>query len=291
VLSNAGPGLSTVTAEGHDTAGIARAAAEGELSALYLLHVDPLRDLPGRGRWEAALDAATTVVAHAAFLTEGLRQHATVVFPAESYAEKDGTVVHPDGRVQRLRPAIGHPGEVRYEWQVLGELSRRLGLDQRVLSGSMATKRLVDAVPFYAGLTLDEIGGRGVRWQDREPAGGWPEADVGPFRLEAPVPAPSANGSLRLGVFRSIWASPEVEASPALSFLAPRQRVEIAPDDARRLGVRHGDRVTVGSNGTRVHAVVTVRGALPPGTVFLQSGTREDSATALDPGLVEVQPV
>ena len=59
--------------------------------------------------------AATTVVAHAQFLTDGVREHATVVFPAESYAEKEGTLTHPDGRVQRLRPAIGHPGETRAE--------------------------------------------------------------------------------------------------------------------------------------------------------------------------------
>ncbi len=37
--------------------------------------------------------------------------------------EKEGTVTHPDGRVQRLRPAVGHPGEVRSEWRVLVELA------------------------------------------------------------------------------------------------------------------------------------------------------------------------
>jgi NADH-quinone oxidoreductase subunit G len=29
-------------------------------------------------------------------------------------------------------------------------------------------------VPFYAGLTLEEIGGKGVRWQEREAAGAYP---------------------------------------------------------------------------------------------------------------------
>ena len=42
-------------------------------------------------------------------LTDTIREHADVVFPAEAYAEKEGTVTHPDGRVQRLRPAIGRP--------------------------------------------------------------------------------------------------------------------------------------------------------------------------------------
>ncbi|HVE67682.1 MAG TPA: 2Fe-2S iron-sulfur cluster-binding protein, partial [Solirubrobacteraceae bacterium] len=48
-----------------DAAGIARALAEGDLSALYLLRTDPLRTHPDRAAWEAALDRATAVIAHA----------------------------------------------------------------------------------------------------------------------------------------------------------------------------------------------------------------------------------
>ncbi len=97
-------------------------------------------------------------------------------------------------------------------------------------------------------------------------------------------------GALRLGTYRSIWAAPEVELSPALKFLRARQRAEISPIDARRLGLGHGDRVTVGTNGTRVGAHVAVRDAVPPGTVFLQNATAEDSATALEAGVVEIAP-
>jgi NADH-quinone oxidoreductase subunit G len=302
VVGEAGaPEAEAALPAGLDTAGIARALGAGELTALVALHVDPLRSLPGRAAWAAALAKATTVVASAAFLTDGLRQHASVVFPAESYAEKEGTVTHPDGRVQRLRPAIGRPGEVRAEWQVLAELSARLGHDLGVLTGAMASAQLFDAVPFYAGLTLEELGGRGVRWPEREAAAAWPQADAGPFGLDTPPHAPTPSpgrgagdgaaphgGSLRLGTFRSIWAAPEVEVSPALKFLRARQRAELHPDDARRLGVADGDKVTVGSNGTRVNAVVALRQSTPAGTVFLESSTPEDSATALDPGLVEV---
>jgi NADH-quinone oxidoreductase subunit G len=38
----------------------------------------------------------------------------------------------------------------------------------------MAFAQLVEAVPFYSGLTLEEIGGRGVRWQERPAAGAYP---------------------------------------------------------------------------------------------------------------------
>ncbi len=110
VLPNAGPGLSEPARVGRDARAIAEALAEGELAAVYLLRSDPLRDLPDGELWERALAGASTVIAHAAFLTEGIREHATVVFPAEAYPEKEGTIVHPDGRVQRLRPAIARPG-------------------------------------------------------------------------------------------------------------------------------------------------------------------------------------
>jgi NADH-quinone oxidoreductase subunit G len=172
VLPNAGPGYSPVPepGRGRGAGDIARAAASSELTALYLFETDPVRDHPGRQLWSEALQRAALVVAHAAVLTDGLREHADVVFPAESYAEKEGTVVHPDGRVQRLRSAIGHPGDVRAGWWVLAELSRRIGLDTGLLTSGMAFARLVEAVPFYRGLTLETIGGRGMRWPEREDA-------------------------------------------------------------------------------------------------------------------------
>ena len=97
-------------------------------------------------------------------------------------------------------------------------------------------------------------------------------------------------GALRLGTFRSIWASPEVEVSPALKFLHPRQRVELSPADAQRLGVRHGDRVRVGTSAGGVEAVAHLRDTSPAGTVFLEEGIPAHSANALEGPLVEVTP-
>ena len=136
----------------------------------------------------------------------------------------------------------------------------------------MAFTQLAAEVPFYAGITLDEIGGRGVRWPARN-AALWPQGDSGPFGLEMPPYAPTPNGSLRLGTYRSIWASPEVDVAPALKFLAARQIVELNPADAARLGVDHGDRVAAGADGRRVIGKVHLRSDAPAGTAFLQTGT------------------
>jgi NADH-quinone oxidoreductase subunit G len=221
-LPNAGPGYADA-AVGRDAQAIAESVCDGSLAALYLHQIDPLRDLADRSLWERALASASTVVAHASFLTEGIREHATIVFPAEVYAEKEGTIVHPDGRLQRLRPAIKRSGDVRAGWQVLSELALRLGHDLDVLTGAMASQKLFAAVPFYAGLTLEEISGRGVRWQEREaasvlPAPAGESAAVGLETVDAEQASEQAG-------YRSVWDSAEVEFSPALEFLYPRREL------------------------------------------------------------------
>ncbi len=286
VLPDAGPGYSDPDRTGRSAIAIPHGVEEGEITALYLFEIDPLRTQPHRDRWENALHHAGLVVAHASVLTEGLREHADVVFPADSYAEKDGTVVHPDGRLQRLRSAIAHPVGVRAGWSVITELGRLLGGDLGVLTSSMAFQQLVDAVPFYEGIALEEIGGRGLRWPEREQA-----ARLRSPREAFPITpqhAEASNGALRLGIYRPIWAAPEVEISPSLHYTIARQQLELSVEDARRLGVASGDLVDVAENGTRLRAKAVVRSAVPPGAVFLADGIAEDSANALSGESVEV---
>jgi NADH-quinone oxidoreductase subunit G len=270
ILPGSGPGYAEAPA-GHDAAGIARAAAAGELTALYLLNADPVGAWPDPRGWERALDRATSVIAHASFLTPTLREHATVIFPAEAPAEREGTVTHPDGRVQRLRPAIGRPGEVRAGWSVISEIAKRAGHDPSIVTGAAASTRLFETIPFYRGLTLEGLAGHGVRWQTADAARALPEGNAGPFDLAAPPPPVSPNGHLRVGTFRPIWAGPEVEASPALKFLVPRPHAELSPHDAERLGLGDGEAVDVGD----VRATVAVRSAVPAGTVFVAAGLRD----------------
>jgi NADH-quinone oxidoreductase subunit G len=295
VLPTSGPGYSAIADAGdpppRGAAEIAEAAANGEITALYLFQTDPIRDLPDRALWERALHRAGLVVAHASVLTEGLAEHANVILPAESHAEKEGTLVHPDGRLQRLRRAIAHPGSVRAGWSVIAELASRAGLDTGVASSAMAFDQLVGSVPFYRGLTLEEIGGRGVRWQEREAASSFPSgADAASAaRPSRAVPAHGAsNGGLRLGTYRSIWAAPEVEISPALKFTVARQQAEIAPEDALRLGISPGDAIDVSQNGTSITAIAHVRTGVPAGTTFLAEGIPNGSANAFTEPEVEV---
>jgi NADH-quinone oxidoreductase subunit G len=155
----------------------------------------------------------------------------------------------------------------------------------------MAFKQLVEAVPFYAGLTLEEIGGRGVRWPERDQAGAI-SFDLPTMQASAPSStsetSETGDGALRLGRYRPIWAAPEVEISPALHFAIARQQVELSPEDARRLSVTSGDEVTIAQNGTRLRARAQVRSGVPEGTAFLADGIESDSANALTEPTIQV---
>jgi formylmethanofuran dehydrogenase subunit D len=97
-----------------------------------------------------------------------------------------------------------------------------------------------------------------------------------------PDAAPAAaDGHLRLGTFRTLWASKEVDVSPVLQFAIPRQVVELSPADAERLGIEHGEAVEVGSNGHRVSGAAVVRAAVPPGSVFIAEGIHDEPANVL----------
>jgi NADH-quinone oxidoreductase subunit G len=263
------------------------ALESGDLRAALLVEADPVRDHPDGPAWEEAL-AHRFVVAVSAF-PNGATAHADVVFPAEAYPEKEGTLTHPDGRLQRLRPAVPRPGDVRPIWQVLAELSAVLGEETGIDSAPEALEAIAAEVPFYAGLTPEEIGGTGVRWQERDAAARLPDSETAAAEATtaAGAPAPDAAG-LQLGTYRDLWATEVTEKSPALRFLRPHQTLELAPSDAERLGVRGGDEVDVRSNGSSVRARVALRERIRPGSGFLIEGLGDAAAALGTAGAVEI---
>jgi NADH-quinone oxidoreductase subunit G len=297
MLPDAGPGLGE-TAEGYDAASIRRGLEEGQLSALVLFGADPIRDHPDSGDWEAAIRSADFVLAFAMF-EDASAALADVILPVQSHAEKEGTVTHPDGRLQRVRPNVEDPGEVRPGWEVLCELAAALAHETGLSSFPEVLGAMAAEVGIYAGITAEEIGGRGVRWQERGAAAGLPaRGDAGALasgRGAGPVGgderggastreqtvAGRSDGSLVLGTYRDLWASAVTELNPPLRFLAPKQTAELAPADAQRLELTDGDEVRVSANGTSVEATVAIRERSREGVCFLIEGTAEDNANRL----------
>ena len=307
-LPDAGPGLCTSPPNsvsgtenggrvGKATEEIRAALESGELKTLLLFGVDPLRDFPDTTAWKNALAKADHVIAFSTFETATTAM-ADVVLPLETHAEKDGTVSHPDGRLQRVRPSASRPGDIRPNWGVLAELSLTLGHDTGISSQPSAFAALANEVPFYAGITDADIGGRGVRWQEAGGSAGPDSADAarrdagsvsadgigasGSVSGESgPADLSDSSNELALATYRDLWVGPITELNPPLRFLAPQQRAEISVADAKRLGLSSGDAVSVSQNGISVQAKVAIKERVPEGVCFLLEGVAEGNANQL----------
>jgi NADH-quinone oxidoreductase subunit G len=273
--------------------GDADAIRDGELGAIMLFDANPVRNFPQSADWETTLKKAGFVVAVSMF-DDASTKLANLVLPLESHAEKEGVVTHPDGRLQRVRRGIEVPDTMRPGWRWLGELSKALGSDLKLESQPEVFAAVAAAVPFYNGLTLDEIGGLGTRWQERPQASAATGGGVGSVPASPPAPSPGPAGDgLLLGTYRDIWADDVTERNPALRFLTVHQRLELSKKDADNLELSSGQQVTVSVNGDSVEARVAVRERMEAGTAFLIEGTAESNANVLangQPRRVEVKP-
>jgi NADH-quinone oxidoreductase subunit G len=280
-LPGAGPGLEPTDA-GRGSAAIKDGLASHELGTMLLVNSDPVRSHPDSEGWRKAL-SGSFVVSIASFEDESTRL-ADLVIPAETHAEKEGTVTHPEGRLQRLRRNVPLPEGMIAGWRFLDAVAGELGVGVDAEAPADVFAALTSEVPFYEGLTYEEIGGRGIRWSDRKPGQDWTPGDreaSGPG--EAPTPA-DGHG-LVLGTYRDLWATDVTKRNPALRFLMPKQKLELHAKDADSLELSNGDEVTVSVNGHSLEATVAIRERMREGAAFLIEGTDEANANVLTNGV------
>jgi NADH-quinone oxidoreductase subunit G len=302
-LPGAGPGLVQGDA-GRGSAAIKDGLAAHDLGFLLLANTDPVRTHPDSEGWRKAL-SGSTVVAIAGFEDESTRL-ANLVIPAETYAEKEGTATHTEGRLQRLRRNVPLPDGMIPGWRFLAAVADSLGDDLSPESPADVFDALSNEVPFYDSLTYEEIGGKGLRWADRDPGASWTPAapPVGasavglspgagsavrvspPGSPDASAAAPTdAAAGLVLGTYRDLWATDVTKRNAALRFLMPKQKLELHAKDADALEVENGDEVTVSVNGHSVEATVAIRERMRQGAAFLIEGTDEGNGNVLANGV------
>jgi len=103
-------------------ADLAAAVAAGKVKAIWAVGAE----LPDQRTVEALAGAETLVVQ--AVNGGGLAAHATLLLPAASHAESDGTFVNFEGRFQRFELAFWPRGESRPHWAFAAAIGRALGL-------------------------------------------------------------------------------------------------------------------------------------------------------------------
>ncbi|MEW6027781.1 MAG: molybdopterin-dependent oxidoreductase, partial [Planctomycetota bacterium] len=132
-------------------------AAEGRIKGLYIMGENPMLSDPNISHVDEGLKALDFLVVQDIFLTE-TAQRATVVLPATTFAEKEGTYTNTERRVQ-LSPAVLKPiANSRPDWQILSEigvrLAKKLDINSKFdyQSVSELTDELASVAPIYGGI-------------------------------------------------------------------------------------------------------------------------------------------
>jgi NADH-quinone oxidoreductase subunit G len=143
-------------------ASIVEKAKRGELDGLVVFGHD-LAEIFGVETLKTVRDKVRTLV------YEGTNENPTAeladwTLPGASYAEKDGTFVNFQGRVQRIRQAITPAGDARPTYSWLADLAGLLGLSLPYYRAEMVFSELASADEAFKGMEYKKIGDGGHLW-------------------------------------------------------------------------------------------------------------------------------
>lgn len=279
------------------------AAHDGRIKALYIVGENPVLSEADANHAVEAMERVEFLVVQDLFLTE-TAELADVVLPAASFAEKDGTFVNTERRVQRVRRAIDPVGGAKPDSWIVCELAQRLGaagFDHQ--EPAQVFRQIASLVPAYAGITYERLEGGGIQWPCPTPEHpGTPilhterfgtDTGKGKFRPLAQRPpgeTPDAEYPLLLTTDRNLFHfhGTMTRRVYGLNVLNQQERVNLHPDDAASLGIADGDIIRVVSRRGEVEARALVTEECLAGTIsmsfhFTEARTNVLTCRELDP--------
>jgi len=260
---------------------------EGALTGLYVIGENPAQSDADLHRIERLLTGLDHLVVQDIFLTK-TAEFAQVVFPASSsWCEAEGTVTNSERRVQRCRKALDAPGDARDDIWILNEVARRMGHDLGLPTAEAAWNDVRRVAPhMFGGMSYERLAKEdGLQWPcpDENTPGSqflharlWEKPARGmlaPFSVvehEPPVEQPDAEYPFILTTGRRLESyNTGVQTAGYESPLHRGESVDIAPEDAARLGVRDGEPMRITSRRGSVVAPARIDTSLKPGLVFM----------------------
>src|SRR5207249_10523160 len=131
-------------------------ALDGSVRGLFVMGENPLLSDPNINKVRKALSNLEFLVVQDIFLTE-TAEFADLILPASSFPEKEGTYTSTDRRVQLGRKALEPPGQARLDWQIICEISTRMGYPMHYNSPEEIFREMTPLTPSYAGLTYERL--------------------------------------------------------------------------------------------------------------------------------------
>ena len=270
------------------------AAYDGRLKGLYIMGETPMVSDPDINHVEAALKNLDFLVVQDIFLTE-TAELADVVLPSACFAEQEGTFTSTERRVQLVRKAIDPPGEARSDWEILIDISNRMGYPMNYSSPAEILDEIASLTPIYGGIVFNRLAGDGLQWP-------CPSVDhpgtpylhkgkfsrgLGLFSAIDYIPAaelPDEEYPLLLTTGRILYhyhTGSMSRRSKGLDAHRPEGYIEISPETAGELGIADGEMVKVSSRRGEVNVKAMVTSWPNPGVVFMPFHFAEAAANVL----------
>src|SRR5436853_3652112 len=136
---------------------------ESGVRGMYINGENPIISDPDIAHAEQWFQELEFLAVHDLFLTETAR-YADVVLPGASFAEKTGTFVNTERRIQLARKAAATPGQARGDLELLIDLSNRLGLTTLFETAEAVMREIARVTPSWRGVTYQRLEGAGLQY-------------------------------------------------------------------------------------------------------------------------------
>ena len=270
-------------------------ASEGRLHGMFIMGENPMLSDPDQGHVRKVLENLELLVVQDIFLTETAAV-ADIVLPAACFAEKEGTFTSTERRVQRLHKAVEPPGQARADWKIICDIAERAGYEgMRYSSPAEILDEAASLTPIYGGIIYKRLDAPGLQWPcpDQEHPG-TPIMHLDRFsrglghftpvshRLPAELPDEQYPFVLTTGRTYFHWHTGSMtRRTHLLAREEPCSFIELHPDDAARLGIRHRDMLLVSSRRGEIRTEARVTEMVIPGVLFIPFHFVEGAANSL----------
>jgi predicted molibdopterin-dependent oxidoreductase YjgC len=270
---------------GLTTVEIMQAAHKGRVKGMYIMGENPMLTDPNQSHTREALQRLDFLVVQDIFPTDTAAL-ADVILPGVAFAEKSGTFVNSERRVSRVRKATDPPGKARQDWQIILELTRRMGGPAKSYQDESEIFDEVAAVtPFMAGISYERIEQEGVQWPcptndhpgtatlflDRfnTPSG---RAILNPVDYVPQKEKATADYPFLLNTGRNLYhfhTSTMSRRNKSLTDFANQSYVLMHPDDAAKMRLAEGERVNIASRQGKIATRLNISKEVQPGELFM----------------------
>ena len=291
------------------------ACVKGSVKGLWIIATNPLVSFPNEAVLRQGFENLDFLVVQDGFHPTPTTELADLILPAAIWGEKTGTYTNTERRVSKVNQAVEPPGEARSDFDIFLGVADRLGVRNTLFPGwtvpgdafeewrRVSMGRLCD----YSGLTYELLDAElAVQWP--YPAERTGEASSGAgvsTRLYGDGKFQTPDGRARL--FPIEWEPHPEQPSPPFPFvlntgrtvehwhtrtktrevkilerMSPTAWLEMNPRDARRLGLRSHDLVTVVSPRSRIERLeLRITEIVAPGQVFMPFHYEEKNSNRL----------